>query len=93
MAEHMGVRKTRTGVVLKKSSDKSIVVQVERRFMHPRFKKYVRQRKKYHVHDPRNEAALGDKVEIIESRPISKMKKWVLRKVIMRGQGVGEGVG
>ena len=76
-----GLRKQRLGVVVSKSGDKSIVVLVERRKQHPLYKKVVRQFKKYHVHDEKNEAKVGDRVEIVETRPISKLKRWRLTSV------------
>ena len=66
------------GVVVSDSNDKTIVVRVERRFTHPLYKKTVRRSKKYHAHDERNSAKLGDKVRIEECPPISKNKCWVL---------------
>lgn len=71
-----GVRKERCGSVISKSGDKSLVVLVEGRKRHPRYKKVVRAFKKFHVHDDKNEAKVGDKVVIVESRPISRMKRW-----------------
>jgi len=71
-----GVRKTRTGVVVSKSGDKSVVVQGERRLPHPVYGKVVRRFKKYHCDDAKNECKVGDTVEIVECRPISKTKRW-----------------
>ncbi len=64
------------GVVVSDKADKTIVVKVERRFAHPLYKKTVKVSKKYLAHDPENSHKIGDKVRIIESRPISKLKKW-----------------
>ncbi len=74
--EVRGVRKVRRGTVISRSGDKSIVVQGERRMPHPKYGKVVRQFKKYYVHDEANTAKVGDVVEIVECRPISKMKRW-----------------
>lgn len=71
-----GVRKTRTGVVVSISGDKTVVVQGERRLPHPVYGKVVRRFKKYHCHDAKNECKLGDTVEIVECRPLSKTKRW-----------------
>lgn len=71
-----GVRKTRTGVVISRSGDKSVVVRGERRLPHPVYGKVVRQFKKYHCDDPKNECKVGDTVEIVECRPLSKTKRW-----------------
>jgi len=75
-------RKLRKGVVISKSGDKTIVVQSERRRVHPEYGKVVRQFKKYHVHDERNEAKVGDRVEIVECRPLSSLKHWRLLAVV-----------
>jgi small subunit ribosomal protein S17 len=66
------------GVVVSSKNDKTIVVQVERRYTHPLFKKTVRRTKKYHAHDEKNVFKVGDLVSIEESAPISKLKRWVV---------------
>jgi small subunit ribosomal protein S17 len=66
------------GVVVSDKADKTIVVNVERRFTHPILKKTVRRTKKYQAHDPENRCKVGDRVVIQESKPISKTKKWVV---------------
>ncbi|MCB1484996.1 MAG: 30S ribosomal protein S17 [Hyphomicrobiaceae bacterium] len=66
------------GVVVSDKNDKTIVVQVERRYTHPLFKKTVRRTKKYHAHDEANKFKVGDKVLIQESAPISKNKRWTV---------------
>jgi small subunit ribosomal protein S17 len=65
------------GVVVSSKNNKTIVVEVERRYTHPLFKKTVRRTKKYHAHDEANTFKEGDRVEIQESAPISKLKRWV----------------
>jgi small subunit ribosomal protein S17 len=65
------------GVVVSDKNDKTIVVQVERRYTHPLLKKTVRRTKKYHAHDEQNSFKVGDQVSIQETRPISKNKRWV----------------
>ncbi|HVJ77028.1 MAG TPA: 30S ribosomal protein S17 [Hyphomicrobium sp.] len=65
------------GVVVSDKNDKTIVVQVERRYTHPLLKKTVRRTKKYHAHDEQNSFKVGDRVSIQEGRPISKNKRWV----------------
>ena len=65
-----------SGVVVSSSSNKTITVDVTRRIKHKLYKKIIRQNKKYHVHDEENLFNIGDTVSIIESRPISKLKKW-----------------
>ena len=66
------------GVVISNKSDKTIVVSVERRFIDPLYKKIVRRRKNYHTHDAHNRCQEGDIVRIQESRPYSKLKRWVV---------------
>ncbi|MCC8417105.1 MAG: 30S ribosomal protein S17 [Rickettsia endosymbiont of Bryobia graminum] len=71
-------RRVLEGVVISSKGDKTIHVKVERRFKHPIYKKIVRVSKKYAAHDPENTYKDGDKVSIIESRPISKTKSWMV---------------
>ncbi|MBQ9090016.1 MAG: 30S ribosomal protein S17 [Alphaproteobacteria bacterium] len=66
------------GVVVSDKMDKSVVVKVERRVMHPVYKKYIKRSAKYTAHDENNLCKIGDVVQIIESRPISKTKTWVV---------------
>lgn len=66
------------GVVVSDKQDKTIVVKVERRFTHPLLKKTVRRTKNYHAHDEHNKAKVGDEVRIEKSKPISRLKSWVL---------------
>lgn len=80
--ERDGLRKTRVGVVTSDKMDKTIVVEVERRVPHPRFKKIVRRTTKFHAHDENGEAKVGDKVRIMETRPLSKTKRWRLLEVL-----------
>ena len=64
------------GVVVSHNMDKTIVVNVERKFKHKLYKKYIRRSKKYHAHDESNKFKVGDNVKIIESKPYSKKKRW-----------------
>jgi small subunit ribosomal protein S17 len=66
------------GIVVSDKNDKTVVVNVERRFTHPVLKKTVRRTKKYQAHDPENRFKVGDRVTIEESRPISKTKRWAV---------------
>jgi small subunit ribosomal protein S17 len=75
-------RKERTGEVLASKMQKTIVVRVERRVPHPKFKKIVRIHKKFYVHDEKSEAKAGDRVLIRETRPLSKLKRWELVSII-----------
>jgi small subunit ribosomal protein S17 len=82
-----GGRKSRRGVVISRSGDKSIIVQGERRLPHPKYGKVIRQTKKYHVHDATNVAAVGDTVEIAECRPLSATKRWRLVSKVTASEG------
>lgn len=84
--------KSKTGVVIRKSGDKTVIVEVERFVLHPTYKKYLRKRKNFHVHDEKNVCQLGDKVSIIETRPISKTKCWKVSQVIAKGLFVEKGI-
>ena len=79
--EEQKYRRKLTGTVVSNKSDKTIVVQVERKFKHPVYSKFVNISKKFHAHDEKNQAKSGDNVVIIESRPYSKLKKWALLQV------------
>ena len=65
-----------TGIICKATNKKTVVVEVERTFKHPIYKKYIKRSKKYHVHDETDALKVGDKVMIEETRPISKLKTW-----------------
>lgn len=71
-----------TGVVVSDKNDKTIVVRVETLVKHPLLKKYIRRRRKFTAHDPNNECGVGDKVRIVEYRPMSRNKRWHLVNVI-----------
>ncbi|RMG13162.1 MAG: 30S ribosomal protein S17 [Deltaproteobacteria bacterium] len=71
-----GHRKVRIGIVCSDKRDKTVTVEVTRRVKHPKYKKYITRRKKYHAHDENNACRVGDKVKIIETRPLSKQKRW-----------------
>lgn len=79
-------RKVRQGVVVSDVQDKTIVVRVQRTTTHPLYKKTLRVSKKYHVHDEVNDAKVGDTVRIIETRPLSKLKRWRLEEVVERAK-------
>jgi len=79
-----GKRKQRVGEVVSDKMTKTIVVRVERRFPHPQYKKIVTSYKKFYAHDEKAEAKIGDTVCIEESRPLSKLKRWTLVKVVER---------
>lgn len=80
------LRKTRIGVVISDKMDKTIVVAVVRKVQHPLYKKFVTKTSKFKVHDEQNECGIGDMVEIIETRPISKDKRWRLNAIVEKAK-------
>ena len=84
--ETRNLRKERTGVVFSNKMDKSITVAVKWKEKHPIYGKFVNKTKKYHVHDEKNECNVGDTVKIMETRPLSKTKKWRLVQIIERAK-------
>jgi len=81
-AASRGIRKTLVGEVVSDKMDKTVVVRTVSRVPHPRFGKIVKHTAKFHAHDEKNEAKLGDKVLIMETRPLSKQKRWRLVEVL-----------
>lgn len=77
-----GKRKTRRAVVVSKSGNKSLVARIERRFRHPVYGKVIKKHKRVYVHDEANAAQIGDTIEIRESRPMSRLKRWYLIKIL-----------
>ena len=77
-----GLRRERKGVVVSKSGDKTVVVQVEQRRRHPLYSKVVRHKGRFHAHDEKNECSLGDRVRIVECRPFSRHKRWRLVEIM-----------
>ena len=71
-----GLRKTREGVVVSDKMDKSVIVEVSRTVLHPLYQKYVRKRTRFMAHDETNALKIGDRVRIVESRPMSRRKRW-----------------
>ncbi|MBD3237667.1 MAG: 30S ribosomal protein S17 [Candidatus Eisenbacteria bacterium] len=84
--EKRGQRKTREGVVVSADMNKTIVIEMKRRLRHPIYGKYVTRRKKFYVHDENNECRVGDTVRIMETRPLSKLKRWRLVSVLERAK-------
>ncbi|MBN8833601.1 MAG: 30S ribosomal protein S17 [Niastella sp. SCN 39-18] len=76
------LRKTRIGVVSSNKMDKSITVKVERKVKHPLYGKFVKKSNSFHAHDEKNECSIGDTVRIMETRPLSKTKRWRLVEII-----------
>lgn len=83
-SEKIKVKRFREGVVLSDKMDKTIIVEVTRLTSHPKFKKVIRRKIKYAVHDEKNEAKAGDKVRILQTRPLSRTKRWTLIEVLKK---------
>ncbi len=79
-----GLRKERSGLVVSDRMQKTVVVSVERTVMHPRYKKYLKRRTKVKAHDETNQCHVGDRVLIVETRPLSRDKRWRVSKVLER---------
>ena len=79
-------RKVQVGKVTSAKMDKSSTVVVERKVRHPIYEKYVRRQTKLHAHDEKNEAKVGDTVEVMAARPISKLKRWRLVKIVAKAE-------
>ena len=80
------LRKVRQGVVSSNKMDKTITVSIQYKEKHPIYKKFVNKTKKYHAHDEKNECNIGDTVKIMETRPLSKLKRWRLVEIIERAK-------
>ncbi len=79
-------RKVRVGIVISDARDKTVTVEVRDAKRHPRYGKTIPVRKKYHVHDEANDANVGDTVRIVETRPLSKSKRWRVEEVVERAR-------
>lgn len=87
-AQAVGHKRVQTGVVTSDATDKTVVVTVERIGTHPLYKKVVRRRKKYMAHDEDNACRLGDRVRLVECRPMSARKRWRVAEIIQRAPGL-----
>jgi len=85
-----GVRKVRTGLVTSDKMNKTIVVAVTDRYRHPVYGKTVTRQKKFHAHDEENQAHIGDKVRIVETRPLSRLKHWRLLEIVHKSERGGQ---
>ena len=83
-----GMRRTLVGQVVSNAMDKTVVVRVERLVQNPRYKKYVRRYSKFLAHDEANACEVGDRVQIIEHRPISKRKRWMVQETLSKSARV-----
>jgi len=84
--EQRGARKERVGEVISDKMTKTVVVRVSRRLIHERYGKVITQSKKYYVHDEKEEAGVGDMVQIEETRPLSRLKRWRLVKILKKAE-------
>lgn len=82
------LRRSKIGFVVSNKMDKTVVVKVERLEKHPLFKKYYKRSKKYFAHDAEKRCAIGDQVLIVETRPMSKLKRWRVKDIITKGEKV-----
>jgi small subunit ribosomal protein S17 len=85
-----GRRKRREGIVVSDKMQKTVIVVVERLVKHAKYHKYLRQRARYKAHDEKNQCRVGDRVRIVESRPLSHDKRWTVQAIIGRTEGAGE---
>ena len=84
--EERNLRKTRTGIVTSDKMDKTITVAVERKVKHPIYGKFVKKTTKFHAHDEKGECTIGDVVKIMETRPLSKTKRWRLVEIVEKAK-------
>jgi small subunit ribosomal protein S17 len=84
MSIERGFGRTLRGTVVSNKADKSVTVKVVRTVRHPKYNKFIKRMSKHYAHDERNEASIGDVVEIVESRPLSALKRWRLQKIVDR---------
>ncbi len=84
--EQRGLRKTRVGIVVSDKMDKTITIAIERKVPHPIYKKYFKKTTKLMAHDEKSESRVGDKVKIMETRPLSKSKRWRLIEIVKKAK-------
>ena len=82
MISERGIKKIRVGLVTSDKMDKTVVVKVEKLVKHPTYKKYIKRRVTYKAHDEENQCVIGDKVAIVETRPLSRDKRWRVREIL-----------
>ncbi len=86
MDETRNDRKVREGLVVSDKMDKTVVVSIVEKYKHPLYKKTVTRKKRYKAHDEKNECGIGDRVEIVETRPISKDKRWRVSRIVEKAK-------
>ncbi len=79
-------KNTKVGIVVSNKMDKTVVVRVDRYLLHPMYKKFVRKTKKFMAHDENNTCNIGDRVRIVESRPLSRRKRWIVTEIIEKAK-------
>ena len=84
--DNRSLRKERTGTVVSDRMEKTIVVSLERTVMHPKYRKYLKRRSRVKAHDETNQCQVGDRVRIVECRPLSRDKRWRVREILQRTQ-------
>lgn len=84
--EQRGLRKTRVGIVVSDKMDKTITIAIERKVPHPIYKKYFKKTTKLTAHDEKSECRVGDKVKVMETRPLSKNKRWRLVEIVEKAK-------
>jgi|SRR3954469_9817738 small subunit ribosomal protein S17 len=86
-----GLRKERSGIVVSDRMQKTVVVSVERMVMHPKYRKFLKRRTKVKAHDETNQCHIGDRVLIVESRPLSRDKRWRVSQVVQKARAAAAG--
>jgi small subunit ribosomal protein S17 len=86
MTEERALRKTRVGTVVSSKMDKTVVIAIEDNVKHPVYSKIIKHTLKIHAHDENNECGVGDRVEVMETRPLSKTKRWRVTKIIEKAK-------
>ena len=86
MTEERTLRKTRVGMVVSTKMDKTVVVAIEDNVKHPVYSKIIKRTLKIHAHDEKNECGVGDRVEVMETRPLSKTKRWRVTEIIEKAK-------
>ncbi len=84
--EQRGLRKTRVGIVVSDKMDKTITIAIERKVPHPIYKKYFKKTTKLMAHDEKSESRVGDKVKVMETRPLSKNKRWRMVEIVVKAK-------
>jgi len=87
MSQQTHKRKTKVGTVVSNKMQKTVTVSVDRLVLHPTFKKYYKRRSTFKAHDEKGQCKVGDQVEIIETRPLSKTKRWAVQTILKKAEG------